>query len=73
MESREDEINRLKAKIERREVVRDGLDEAHQLYAERDLALTKEITELLRRLNLLTEQKGKFASPICVVLSHSYR
>ena len=74
MESREDEIKSLKAELEEQQGKRSGLDEAHPLYAERDLALTREITEKQRTLNLyLKTQKGKFASPISVVLSHTYR
>ena len=71
MEPLEDEIRRLKASIKLREGVREGFLADPQSYVE----LTKEITELYKRLNLLTvqQQQGKFASPISVVLSHSYR
>ena len=69
MESREDEIKRLKAKIDKREVVRDGLTVDREAYA---IELTKELAIDKQRL-LLLEQQGKFASTISIVLSHSYR
>ena len=60
-----DEINKVKAQIE-------GL-EGREKAGESSKELDARMAETLRRLNLLTEQKGKFASPISVVLSHSYR
>ena len=44
-----------------------------EMAGETSKELDARMAETLRRLNLLTEQKGKFASPISVVLSHSYR
>ena len=69
MESREEDIKELKASIKEREVVRDRLSVDHKSFD----ALTKEITEKQETLNIyLKSQQGKFASPISVVLSHSY-
>ena len=71
MEPTADEIKitRLEADLEAVKADRRKLIPTDPLYGK----LTDEITETIRRLNLLTEQKGKFASPISVVLSHSYR
>ena len=66
-------IARVDAELEEQKGKRRGLDVAHPLYAERDLALTEEITETKRTLNLLLQQQCKFASPISVFFSHSYR
>jgi hypothetical protein len=67
-QSQTDEIKGLKVDLEEVKCERRKLKPTDPLYAQ----LTNEITETLRRLNLLTEQKGKFASHISVVLSHSY-
>ena len=69
MESREEEIKGLKDLIKERELERRRLpvdDLASRL------TLSEEITTKEKRLFIL-EQQGKFASPISVVLSHSYR
>jgi hypothetical protein len=67
-----DEIKALKAELEERKGKRSELDADDPLYARRDLAYTEEITIKEKRLFWL-EQQGKFASPISVVLFHSYR
>jgi hypothetical protein len=69
MELREDELKGLKASIKERELERSSLPVDDR---ESRLALTREIAVDKERL-LLMEQQGKFASPISVVLSHSYR
>ena len=58
-------IARLETDLEAVKGERRKLLPTNPLYAQ----LTNEITETLRRLNLLMEQKGKFDSPISVVLS----
>ena len=69
MELREDELKGLKASIKERELERSSLPVDDR---ESRLALTREIAVDKERL-LLMEQQGKFASPISVVLSYSYR
>ncbi len=69
MATREDRIIVLEAKIDKRERERDELPADDR---ESRLALTREIAVDKERL-LLMEQQGKFASPISVVLSYSYR
>ena len=68
---REEDINELKASIKERELERSKLpveDLESRRLPSKEIILDKE------RLNLYLEsQKGKFASPISVVLSHSYR
>ena len=68
MESWEEDIKELKASIKLRQGVRDRLSVDHKSFD----ALTRELAVDKERL-LLMEQKGKFASPFSVVLSHSYR
>ena len=66
-QSQTDEINGLKVDLEVAKGVRRQLEPSHPLFAQ----LTSEITEIRKSLNLLTEQRGKFVSPISVLLSHS--
>ena len=77
-----DEIKGLKLDLEVRKGKRDKLEVSDPLYTQRDLhvAFAEEITSIRnqidtkeKRLLFLTEQHGKFASPISIVLSHSYR
>ena len=68
MESREEDIKELKASIKERERDRHERKDDRESFLE----LTKELAIDKQRL-LLMEQKGIFASPISVVLSHSYR
>ena len=68
-QSQTDEIKGLKVDLEEVKGERRKLKPTDPLYAQ----FTNEITETLKRMNLLTEQQGKFASPISVVISHSYR
>ena len=68
MEPTADEINELKLDIK-------ALGEKQNSAASEALKLNygEQITEKQKTLNLYLEsQKGKFASPISVVLSHSY-
>ena len=67
------EIARLEKKVEVIEGKRDQLKPTDTLYADRELAFTKEISLIRQERLLLMGQKGKFASPISAVLSHSYR
>ena len=72
MEPTADEIKitRLEADLEAVKTDRRQLIPTDPLYGK----LTDEIIKKQRTLNLYLEsQKGKFASPISVVLSHSYR
>ena len=75
MTSREDEIKGLKVELEERKGKRNQLEISDPLYAQPNLhvAFAEEITAKEKRLLFLMEQQGKFASPISVVLSHSYR
>ena len=59
MESREDEIKRVKEYLEALKERRDGLKPSDKLHAERELALTEEITIGTRRLFFM-EQQGNF-------------
>ena len=64
MEPTADEINELKLEIKALELREKG----------GETGLGERIIEKEKRLNIYLEsQKGKFASPISVVLSHSYR
>ena len=71
MEPTADEIKiaSLEKKVEVIEGKRDQLEMSDPLY----LALTQDISLIRQERLLLMGQKGKFASPISVVLSHSYR
>jgi hypothetical protein len=72
MATREERIIALEAKIENCERMRKGFSEDpkdRESYVE----LTKEIAIDKQERLLLMGQQGKFASPISVVLSHSYR
>ena len=74
MESPEDEIQRLKAELEVVKVDRGKLKPSDSLYAEQKLAFTEDITAIRKQITaLITSRQGKFASPISVVVSHSYR
>ena len=64
MESQADKVNRLAAELQ----ILKGREEREGTSS----ALDERIATLEKRL-LLAEQQGKFASPISVVLSHSYR
>ena len=69
-------IARLETELEERKVKRNQLEASDPLYIQRELhlAFTAEIAEKQKTLNIYLEsQKGKFSSPISVVLSHSYR
>ena len=70
MEPTEDEINELKFDIK-------ALEKEKQDFAttdEKRVSYNTLIAEKQRTLNIYLEsQKGKFTSPISVVLSHSYR
>ena len=73
MEPTPDEINELKAELKDRKGKRKQLQASDPMYVRRDLAYTEEIIEKERRLNIyLMSQRGKFASPISLVLSYSY-
>ena len=71
MEPTADEIKiaSLEKKVEVIEGKRDQLEMSDPLY----LALTQDISLIRQERLLLMGQKGKFASPISVVFSHSYR
>ena len=73
MESLADKIARLETKIAENEGKRDQLKPIDELYAERELAFTREIATDKEERMFLIRQQGKFASPISVVLFHSYR
>ena len=74
MASLAEKIARLETELEERKRKRSDLDVADPLYAKRDLAYTEEIIAKEQRLKIYLEsQKGKFTSPISVVLSNSYR
>ena len=72
-ESRADKIARLETELEERKGDRKKLIQTDPFYAERDLALVKDMSLIRQEKLLLMEQQGKFASPISVVVSHSYR
>ncbi len=69
MEPTADKITRLEGKIEEIEGLRNQLEMSNPLY----LAFTQDISLIRQERLLLMGQQGKFASPISVVLSHSYR
>ena len=70
MESREEDIKELKASIKERERDRHERKDDRESYVK----LTEEITAKTELLTtLIKAQQGKFASPVSVVLSHSYR
>ncbi len=69
MESRADKITRLETELEVVKGKREKLEMSDPLY----LAFTQDITLIRQERLLLMGQQGKFASPISVVLSYSFR